>query len=586
MGRWWSSVVDGRRKGKVTYLHMLCRQTKPAIEKSEATFTMELNPRTNDTIQPQSTMATSIQLYPSHSSVVIDDDNGGSSTITFDALIRISTPPKPVHTTTSQSPKHLMILLDVSGSMMSDNKFTNAIQACMNVVDRFGQCQAVAASLDEDQYVIIGANDTAHTGTGTVSGCSTDTSGYNWLSIITFSDHATVALNSMRLDANGVRVAKNSIQAIRIESSTNLQCGLKLAFDVVNRFTTSSLVTTHPDHLPNSFLWIMTDGNPTHGWTRPSQHVKYIESEMTKRTGINTTPSFSPRGFTSINTVGFGSDVDSSLLKRIADVGLGTYVYIESFDMIEMAVSNMLSSLDNIYAHSVELRFFDSVPESSQDSRTVMFRPSKFLNAGGGTTVYVASDRMKVLLGGAINWGSSYEFIVQYRVEKVVVPKTGRQVEPMDSNNQLKASITFNPIGSSQKIVSDTSTVISYGPRTIENNINKSLMIIPKFEIQWLSLLKSFESVCDNGLATGSADSNVLMKSFECLCNDIDKQGPGISTNPRCQRIVDGCKTIVQRFRSGNFKETKSCVAAASSSSTSASQYQNYYVPVGRNSTT
>ena len=155
--------------------------------------------------------------------------------------------------------------------------------------------------------------------------------------IVLYSSVAFVALPPILMTSEGKLRALSIIDPIRCHGSTNLSEGL---FTAMKLFSTSS----NNNNVISSVL-LMTDGHANHG---------IIDS-----TGIiEATQHLQGQGFgrgTTINTFGFGSDHNASMLKRISDAGEGMYYFIEDSSSISATIADCLGGIFTVVAQNIEL---------------------------------------------------------------------------------------------------------------------------------------------------------------------------------------------------------------------------------------
>jgi len=155
------------------------------------------------------------------------------------------------------------------------------------------------------------------------------------LSIVKFTTEATVLKANLVMTPENAKDALSTIDALDPENSTNIWDGLVKAID---------LAKAHPS-LPGS-VFLLTDGVPN--IVPPRGHLpmlsRYIDSNPTLR-------------FT-VNTFGFGYNLDSTLLLDLAVAGGGNYAFIPDASFVGTvfvhAVSNELSKLGSSAVLSIE----------------------------------------------------------------------------------------------------------------------------------------------------------------------------------------------------------------------------------------
>ena len=158
------------------------------------------------------------------------------------------------------------------------------------------------------------------------------------LSIVCFSDDASVPLTLRALNAEGQSAATTAIKQMRAGGSTNLSGG------AIAALTQLVAAGECQQDRPASIL-LLTDGAPTSGIRNKEDLV-----EAVKKTYIDT------GGNCPINCFGFGNQHDVSLMSELAQCTGGMYTFIEGKETISGAFGEALGGITSLVAQSIQLR--------------------------------------------------------------------------------------------------------------------------------------------------------------------------------------------------------------------------------------
>lgn len=218
-------------------------------------------------------------------------------------------PPDKLTESGTRKPTVFICILDVSGSMDTQVEINNG-----NSVEShgFSRLDLVKHSMNTITN-ILSEND--------------------YLAIITFSDMAKITLNITPMTTYGKSIAKDTITSMRTEGRTNIWDGLRLGIEL-----TKDIICKDK----NVATLLLTDGepniNPPRGIVETlKNHVKDISSNFT------------------INTFGFGYNLDSNLLNSISEIGNGTYAFIPDCSLVGSVFVNYLSTILSTFAYNTKV---------------------------------------------------------------------------------------------------------------------------------------------------------------------------------------------------------------------------------------
>jgi len=163
--------------------------------------------------------------------------------------------------------------------------------------------------------------------------------------LITFSNNAKVVLDITRMTENGKEKALLVLNKITAEGMTNIWDGLRVSLLNIEKIIDPNV---------NISVLVLTDGEPN--INPPRGIIATLQSAMESRK-IN-------QSFT-LNTFGYGYDVDSKLLVDIANYGSGSYGYIPDSSMVGTIFVNYLSNVLSTYLSNSKLVFSCDDPNVS-----------------------------------------------------------------------------------------------------------------------------------------------------------------------------------------------------------------------------
>lgn len=187
-------------------------------------------------------------------------------------------------------------LIDISGSMGSEASIDNSTES-----HGFSRLDLVKHSL---KTIISTTNET------------------DYVSLITFSDLAQVIMEPFQMSSINKTTANNIIDDLQPTNTTNIWDALRLGIEISN----------NPEFKnKNISLLLFTDGVPNNN--PPRGIINSLEKLVDKTS----------REYV-INTFGFGYDLDSLLLRQIADIGKGSYSFIPDATMVGTIFVNFIAN--------------------------------------------------------------------------------------------------------------------------------------------------------------------------------------------------------------------------------------------------
>ena len=244
-----------------------------------------------------------------------DDFQLAIKTTYFDNKVHIKLIPS---NSNKRQNKHVVLVVDVSGSMGTDAQSdTETERDGLSVLD-----------LVKQAIITIVMNLT----------------GDDILSIISYSENANVVCEMVRMDTSGKEEVKTKLKELKPYGRTNIWDGLRLGVDSVMK--AKSLVG-------GSGIFLLTDGQPNVNPIRPIEVMLKNKIDSCKGLSCN------------FNTFGFGHQLDSELLNKLAFDG--SFSYINDSSMLGTnfvnALANFLANITNIQVKvELEDRKIQSIP--------------------------------------------------------------------------------------------------------------------------------------------------------------------------------------------------------------------------------
>ncbi|EER91509.1 hypothetical protein BDA96_01G241400 [Sorghum bicolor] len=202
----------------------------------------------------------------------------------------------------ARAPLDLVTVLDVSGSMQG-SKLALLKQAMGFVIDNLGPADR--------------------------------------LSIVSFSNDASREIRLTRMSGDGKASAKEAVESLVADGSTNISRGLLVASEVLADRRYRNAVTS---------VILLSDGQDNQsGVGRNHQNlVPPLFRDADSRPG-------------SIHTFGFGSDHDAAAMHAIAEVARGTFSFVENLAVIQDSFAQCIGGLLSVVAQNARIAV-DCVP--------------------------------------------------------------------------------------------------------------------------------------------------------------------------------------------------------------------------------
>lgn len=154
------------------------------------------------------------------------------------------------------------------------------------------------------------------------------------LSIVAYDDKAETVLQLTPMTAAGKKLAHERLATLAPDGSTNLWDGLHAGLENLRQASSKDRVSS---------VFLLTDGQPN--VVPPRGHIPMLQKYKDSNKDLHC----------SINTFGFGYNLDSELLKDLAIHGDGAYAFIPDSGFVGTIFVHALANLLTTAAHNVQL---------------------------------------------------------------------------------------------------------------------------------------------------------------------------------------------------------------------------------------
>ncbi|CAG9943646.1 unnamed protein product, partial [Clonostachys rosea f. rosea IK726] len=252
-------------------------------------------------------------------------------------IVKVTPPHAPVENIDPTNPPHvacdIVLVIDVSGSMGAP-------------ADVPGEVESTGLSvLDLTKHAAMTIIETLNEG--------------DRLGIVTFGSKSNIVLNLTSMDKTNKDKAREKVRDIESRDATNLWHGMLDGIKVLRQGKPSSRVPA---------LMILTDGKPNH--MCPEQgYIPKLRSLYPVSGSEKSLPGSEKSLPGSIHTFGFGYNLESGLLKAIAEFGGGNYAFIPDAGMIGTVFVHAVANLQSTFATKAVLTLSYQEPLSLEEIR-------------------------------------------------------------------------------------------------------------------------------------------------------------------------------------------------------------------------
>lgn len=189
-------------------------------------------------------------------------------------------------------PIHFIAVIDVSGSMDSDNRLKNVKLSLQHIIPLMTA---------EDKF-----------------------------SLVTFSDISRIICHNVTLDEVGKRQIEAHLERLRADGPTNIGSALTSVRDIIAHTPATHTVCT----------LLLTDGEANCGVTDTTDLVNLARND---------------RANTNIYSVGYGSLHNFELMRSFAENGNGSYAVVENLEHVATVFGDVLGGIMSIVAQNCEI---------------------------------------------------------------------------------------------------------------------------------------------------------------------------------------------------------------------------------------
>lgn len=313
----------------------------------------------------------------------------GSSEV--DVLVKINPP-----TNGTRTSAHIVCVVDVSGSMGSVAKVQNENG---DVEDDGLSYLDVVKHATRTIIRTLGNDDV--------------------FSLVSYNATATVVLEGQEMTEEGQKKAEKELDALRPQGSTNIWDGLHSALEIIKR-------TFEKSPSKAGCIMLLTDGMPNIRPPRGEQAMlqKYKDANPDLRC--------------TVNTFGFGYQLDSPLLCDLSSIGNGSYAFIPDSGFVGTVFVNSISNTLSTMASDVNISL---EPTNGATIKTIH----------GGLPTTMTSWGASIAMG-SLNYGQSRDLVITMKV-------------PNHADKYVDVTVTYMPTGAT-----DASRITGEVQGTVDDN--------------------------------------------------------------------------------------------------------------------
>ncbi|KAF0688573.1 Aste57867_19818 [Aphanomyces stellatus] len=157
------------------------------------------------------------------------------------------------------------------------------------------------------------------------------------VALITYDTHVRTDVKLTKMSAHGKVLLANKVAAVTAGSMTNLSGGLLAGIEEIQ--TPRRADNDEPN--PVQSVLLLTDGQANEGITTADGLAKMLAGVLAPTV--------------SLHTFGYGSDHDATLLGRLADLGRGSYYFVQNVDRVALAFADCLGGLLSVVAQNIKV---------------------------------------------------------------------------------------------------------------------------------------------------------------------------------------------------------------------------------------
>ncbi|CAK4182063.1 unnamed protein product [Aphanomyces euteiches] len=346
-----------------------------------------------------------------------------------------------------------------------------AAEACSTFVN----CNLVAPSVEEDERKpidLIVVLDRSGSMAGaklalckkTMEFLAQQLTAQDRVALVSYDTHVTTDLALTKMTAEGKAFLSQRVQAIQAGSMTNLSGGLLAGVDAVQQPNRAD----NGEPNPVKSVLLLTDGQANEGITSPAGLASMLQGVLDPQV--------------SVHTFGYGSDHDATLLGQLADIGRGSYYFVQNVDGVALAFANCLGGLLSVVAQNIKLECIASPGVLIQSVKTK--RP---------VTTVTNQVHYEVDMGDMFA-DESRDLLVEVQL----TPQN-----PQESMNVVEFRLRYaNVVGSSMDKASSTATISR--PAIVKNEALNEQVVLQKQRVLAAEAIEAAQAQATRGnLAEG-----------------------------------------------------------------------------------
>jgi len=212
------------------------------------------------------------------------------------------------------------------------------------------------------------------------------------LALVAYSNDASTVFDLTKMDASGKATTEARLEDLQPNGMTNLWDGLKNGFELLKKGSEKGRL---------QHVMLFTDGLPN---INPPRGILPMLKKLKDKDG--------GKLCCSINTFGFGYELDSLLLSQLAIDGLGTYAFIPDAGYVGTVFVNSMSNLLSTMARDIVVKL-------------EALNGATFVGTGvlGGHPASQQSDTSICVTLGSIQYGQSRDLVLMMSVPPGAVDK-------------------------------------------------------------------------------------------------------------------------------------------------------------------
>eukprot|EP00943_MAST-04B_sp_MAST-4B-sp1_P005209 g5209.t1 len=257
------------------------------------------------------------------------------------------------------------------------------------------------------------------------------------LSIVAYSTNARVVCPLLRMDKAGKQKINLGLANMVPTNSTNIWDGLHKGMEVLRMRSNNKFYTNTTKKLNPGFVMLLTDGLPN--VVPPRGHIPMLKRYLDANPDLDVT----------INTYGFGYNLDSSLLNDIAATTKGMYSFIPDSSFVGTIFVNSISNILSTNATNVKLSI-EPTDDAVYEIEKVYGDQSLLKKASWGIDLNV----------GKLQHGQDRSFLLRLKLKKEVERDQNLKKGADNNLNLVAAKLTYTPVGANNVMVTTTSESI------------------------------------------------------------------------------------------------------------------------------